>query len=85
MQQLDDEWRKLDIMLLPFDSEDMDLEVFFSRLSSQSDGTGNPLFGVLCRFMQTLLCLPHSNVVIEWLFSDVSAVLEKPKKEIIYN
>jgi len=29
MQQLDDEWRKLDIMPLPFDSEDMDPEVFF--------------------------------------------------------
>ena len=80
MQQLDDEWRKLTIVSLPFDHEDMDPEEFFSRLNKLSDGTGNPPFSVLCKFMQTLLCLPHSNVDVERTFSDVSAI--KTKKEI---
>ena len=72
-------------MPLPFNSEDMDPEVFFSRLSSLSDGKGNPPFGVLCRFMQTLLCLSHSNVDVEWLFSDVSAVKTKKRNRLQLN
>jgi len=71
MQQLDDEWQKLSIISLPFSHKDMDPE-FFSRLNKLSDGTGNPPFSNFCRFMQTLLCLPQSNVDVKRIFSDVS-------------
>ena len=69
------------LISLPFSHEDMDPEEFFSRLNKLSDGTGNPPFGVLCRFMQTLLCLPHSNVNVERIFSDVSAKKKSSKTE----
>ena len=72
----------MDILPLPFDSEDMDPEVLFSSLS---DGTGNPPFGVLCGFMQTLLCLPDSNVDVERLFSDVSAIKSKKRNHLQLN
>ena len=38
MQLLDDEWRRLSIVSLPFEHEDMETEVFWERLSWISDG-----------------------------------------------
>jgi len=77
MQQLDNEWRRLSIVSLPFSYDTMDPEEFFHRLSKISDGTGTLSFGVLCQFMQTLLCLPHANVDVERTFSDVSVIKTK--------
>ena len=82
MQQLDNEWRKLSIVTLPFDYVDMDPELFWERLSKITDGTENPPFGVLCEFMQTLLCLPHSNVDVERTFSDVSSIKTKKRNRL---
>ena len=82
MQQLDNEWRKLSIVTLPFDYEDMDPELFWERLSKITDGTENPPFGVLCEFMQTLLYLPHSNVDVERTFSDVSSIKTKKRNRL---
>ena len=44
LQQLDNEWRKLSLVSLPFDSEDMDPEMFWGRLNKISDGTGSLQF-----------------------------------------
>ena len=36
LQQLDNKWRKLSLVSLPFDCEDIDPEVFWGRLSKTS-------------------------------------------------
>ena len=67
---------------LPFDHEDMDPELFWERLSKITDGTDNPPFVVLCEFMQTLLCLPHSNVDVERTLSDVGSIKMKKRNSL---
>ena len=55
---------------------------FWERLSKITDGTDNLPFVVLCEFMQTLLCLPHSNVDVERTFSDVSSIKMKKRNRL---
>ena len=82
IQRLDDEWRRLGIGPLPFEHTDMDPEEFWHRMSQISDGTEVPPFQVLCHFMQTLLCLPHSNVDVERTFSEVTAIKTKKRNRL---
>ena len=82
LQLLDNEWRKLFLVSLPFDSEDMEPEEFWGRLNKIIDGTGAPQFDVLCAFMQTLLCLPHANVDVERVFSSVSSIKTKARNRL---
>lgn len=80
LQLLDNEWRKLSLVSLPFDSEDMEPEEFWGQLNEITDGTGAPQFNVLCTFMQCLLCLPHANVDVEKrVFSSVSSIKTKAR------
>ena len=82
LQLLDNEWRKLFLVSLPFDSEDMEPEEFWGRLNKIIDGTGAPQFDVLCAFMQTLLCLSHANVDVERVFSSVSSIKTKARNRL---
>ena len=76
---LDDEWHRLAIVSLPFEHEDME---FWERLSKLTDGTENPPFGVVCQFMKTLLCLLHSNVDVERIFSEVNNIKTKKRNRL---
>ena len=82
LQTLDNQWRKLSYVNLPFDSEDMDPEEFWGCLNKITDGTGDTQFGTLCEFMQSLLCLPHANVDVKRVFSSVSAIKNKARKRL---
>ena len=77
LQQLDNEWHKLSLVSLLFDSEGMDPEEFWGRLSKISDSTGTLQFSTLSTFMQSLLCLPHDNVDVEQVFSSVNLIKTK--------
>lgn len=65
LQQLDNHWRNLRLVTLPFNKEDMDPEVFWGRLSTIINGVGTLQFDILCNFMKSLMCLPHSNADVE--------------------
>ena len=82
IQLLDDEWRKLAIVSLPFEDEDMEPEEFWERLSKLTDGTENPPFSVVCQFMKTLLCLPHANVDVERIFSEVNNIKTRKRNRL---
>ena len=82
LQALDDQWHKLSHVTLPFESEDMEPEEFWGRLDKITDGTGNPQFGILCEFMQSLLCFPHANVDVERVFSSVSSIKTKSRNRL---
>jgi len=82
LQQLDNQWRKHSLVTLPFDSENMDPEVFWGRLKKVSDGAGAIQFDVLCTFMQSLLCLPHANIDVERVFSSVSLIKTKSRNRL---
>ena len=64
-QALDDQWRMLSHVTLPFDSDGMEPEEFCGRLEKITDGIGNAKLDLLCDFMQSLLSLPHANVDVE--------------------
>ena len=81
-KQLDNEWCKLSLVSLPFNSEDMDPEVFWGRLGKISDATGALQFNVLSTFMQSLLCLPHANADVERIFSSVSLIKTKARNRL---
>ena len=57
-------------------------EEFCGRLHKITDGTGNAQFGILCEFMQSLLCLPHANVDVERVFSSVSSIKTKSRNRL---
>ena len=82
LQQLDNEWRKLSLVELPFDSQGMDPEVFWARLGKVTDGTGASQFLTLCTFMGALLCLPHANVDVERVFSSVNLIKTKTRNRL---
>ena len=82
LQTLDDQWRRLSHVTLPFDSDDMDPEEFWGRLDKITDGAGDAQFGVLCDFMQSMLCLPHANVDVERVFSSVTAIKTKTRNRL---
>lgn len=82
LQQLDNEWRKLTLVSLPFDYSDMDPDIFWSRLAKISDGTGALQFSVLSTFMRTMLCLPHANVDVERLFSSVALIKTRVRNRL---
>ena len=82
LQTLDDQWRRLSHITLPFDSEDMDPEEFWGRLEKITDGAGDSQFSVLCDFMQNMLCLPHANVDVERVFSSVTAIKTKTRNRL---
>lgn len=82
IQLLDDEWCRLAIVTLPFEHEDMEPEEFWESLSKIRDGTEKPPFGVLCKFMETLLCLPHANVDVERIFSEVNNIKTKKRNRL---
>lgn len=54
LQKLDDKWRKLSLVTLPFEYEDMDPELFWGELATISDGTGVLQFSCLSSFMRSL-------------------------------
>ena len=82
LQIIDNEWRRLKIVSLPFDQEGMDPEEFWGRLSKIEDGGGSPQFGMLCYFMQSLLSLPHANVDVERIFSSVNLIKTKTRNRL---
>ena len=51
LQQLDDQWRRLAIVTLPFDKEDMEPEEFWGKLFQVKDGAGYAQFETLCNFV----------------------------------
>ena len=77
LQQLDDEWRKLVIVTLPFEAEDMEPEEFWGKLLEVKDGAGHTQFETSCNFMSSLLDLPHANVDVERIFSSVNLIKRK--------
>lgn len=82
LQTLDDQWRRLSHITLPFESEDMDPEEFWGRLEKIMDEAGVLQFSVLCDFMQNMLCLPHANVNVERVFSSVTAIKTKTRNRL---
>ncbi len=83
LQQLDDQWRRLAIINLPFDKEDMEPEEFWGKLFQVKDGAGSAQFEVLCNFMFSLLSLPHANVDVERIFSSVNLIKTKTRNWLI--
>ena len=65
-QTLDNEWRRLTTSTLRFEKEYLDLEEFWSKLLTITDGIGTATFGTLSGFILTLLALPHSNAEVEF-------------------
>ena len=82
LQVLDTEWRRLTINPLPFDHEDMEPEEFWGRVSNITVGSGTLQFAVLSEFLQNLLCLPHTNVDVERVFSSVAAIKKKGRNRL---
>ena len=83
LEVLDGEWRRLSMVELPFDKQDMvDPEEFWSKLDDITDGLGNPQFSTLCTFMKVLLCLPCSNVDVERIFSDLNNIKTKLRNKL---
>ena len=60
----------------------MEPEEFWGCLSKIKNGNGDLQFGVLCDFMQSLLCLPHANVDVERVFSSVTSIKTKTRKRL---
>ena len=74
LQQFDNEWRRLTFAKLPFNHEGMAVDEFWGQFATVTDGAEEAQFATLCRFMKSLLVLPHANADTERVFSHVNLI-----------
>jgi hypothetical protein len=81
LQAIDTEWR-----LLRNNSElnklDNDIQVFWHQVTSMKLGNNEMAFPVLSRFVQNILCLPHSSANVERQFSAINLMKTKVRSKL---
>lgn len=82
-QQLDDEWRNIENVVIPEAMRQIrNPEHFFKELSTLTDEFGDLYFTVLPLFALTILSLPTSNADVERIFSKVNLIKTKQRNKI---
>ncbi|CAH1383553.1 unnamed protein product, partial [Tenebrio molitor] len=81
LQAIDTEWR-----LLRNNSElnklDNDIQVFWHQVTSMKLGNNEMAFPLLSRFVQNILCLPHSSANVERQFSAINLMKTKVRNKL---
>lgn len=81
-QTLDDEWRRLSLVDIPFSYNEMPVDEYWGRISAITDGTEALQFPVVAKFMKQLLVLPHSNADTERIFSQINLIKSKVRNKL---
>ena len=74
VELLNREWRRLPLLKDELDAAKGSVQKFWNCLSSIEDGTGDPAFTALPKFMRVMMSLPHSSASAERQFSTLKMV-----------
>ena len=76
-------WRLLASSLSTLDvNSDMSPEIFWSKVGSLRQMDNNLMFPNLSKFMQSVLCLPHSSATVERVFSAINRMKTKTRNRL---
>ena len=82
VQQLDNEWRRMAFIELPFTHDGMAVDEYWGKMATITDGAEQQQFASLSAFMKGLLALPHANADTERIFSQINLIKSKTRNKL---